>query len=70
MFIRLSRNASEQIARLSVQLSSFEVQLYHLPSDMNLAHNFTRLRKSDENLDAQKWDKKKWPIQVKWSEGT
>ena len=53
MFIRLSRNASEQIARLSVQLSSFEVQLYHLPSDMNLADNFTRLRDSDENLDAE-----------------
>ena len=43
MFIRLSRNASEHVARLSVQLSSFDVQLYHLPSNLNLADNHTRL---------------------------
>ena len=49
MYIRLCRNASEQIARLSVQLSSFEVELYHLPSTLNLADNYTRLR--DEGIE-------------------
>ena len=51
MYIRLCRNASEQIARLSVQLSSFEVELYHVPSDLNLADNYTRLR--GDNSDSQ-----------------
>ena len=48
MYIRLCRNASEQIARLSVQLSSFEVELFHVPSNLNLADNFTRLRVEEE----------------------
>ena len=49
MFIRLCRNSSEQIARLSIQLSAFEVELYHIPSEMNLADNYTRLREPDTN---------------------
>ena len=49
MYIRLCRNASEQIARLSVQLSSFEVELYHVPSCLNLSDNYTRIR--DEEIE-------------------
>ena len=54
MYIRLCRNASEQIARLSVQLSSFEVELYHVPSSLNLSDNFTRLREEEADPAVEK----------------
>ena len=43
LYVRLSRNTSEQIARLSIQLSCFDVHIFHVPSDLNLADPYTRL---------------------------
>ena len=36
-----------------MQLSSFDVELYHLPSNLNLADNLTRLRDLEDNRDDQ-----------------
>merc|ERR1712082_520297 len=49
MYIRLSRNTSEQIARLSIQLSSFDVEIFHVPSELNLADSYTRMPSDEDN---------------------
>ena len=57
LFIRLCRSTSDQVARLAIFLSGFEMELFHISSNQNFLSDYlSRLPKSEgiEELEDQK----------------
>ena len=49
LFIRLCRSTSDQVARLAIFLSGFEMELFHISSNQNFLSDYlSRLPKSEE----------------------
>ena len=40
LYVRMCRSSSEQIARISIFLSSFTIDLFHVPSDLNFLSDY------------------------------
>ena len=54
LFIRLCRSSSDQVARLAVFLSSFEMELFHIPSSQNFLSDYlSRLPRPEEAADTE-----------------
>ena len=40
LFVRLCKSSSEQVARLAILLSSFDIDLFHVPSEVNFLSDY------------------------------
>ena len=56
LFVRLCKSSSEQVARLAILLSSFDIDLFHVPSEVNFLSDYLSRLPTTNTLQCEEGD--------------